>query len=193
MTEEKEGLPVLLFASRGEWGRWLDEHHASTEGVWLQFAKKGSGVTTVTYDEAVEMALCYGWIDSQAARLDDRYWLQRYTPRRKRSKWSRINREKAEKLIAGGLMQPAGLLEVERAMADGRWDAAYDGPKNMAVPQDLLQALKQNEQARAFFDSLNSRNRYAILYQIEDAKKPETRARRIEKYVKMLSNQEKLY
>jgi uncharacterized protein YdeI (YjbR/CyaY-like superfamily) len=186
-------LPILPFATRGAWEAWLDEHHAASEGLWLKIAKKGSGIETVSYPEALEVALCYGWIDGQKASFDDRYWLQRFTPRRSRSKWSKVNRQKATELIERGAMKPAGLREVERAKADGRWDAAYDAQSTATVPDDLRRELEKNDAAREFFQTLNSANRYAILYQIGDAKKPETRARRIEKFVAMLAERKKLY
>ena len=186
-------LPILPFATRGAWEAWLDEHHAASEGLWLKIAKKGSGIETVSYPEALEVALCYGWIDGQKASFDDRYWLQRFTPRRSRSKWSKVNRQKATELIERGAMKPAGLREVERAKADGRWDAAYDAQSTATVPDDLRRQLEKNDAAREFFQTLNSANRYAILYQIGDAKKPETRARRIEKFVAMLAERKKLY
>ena len=186
-------LPILAFATHGAWKAWLDEHHAASEGLWLKIAKKGSGIETVSYPEALEVALCYGWIDGQKASFDDRYWLQRFTPRRSRSKWSKVNRQKATELIERGAMKPAGLREVERAKADGRWDAAYDAQSTATVPDDLRRELEKNDAAREFFQTLNSANRYAILYQIGDAKKPETRARRIEKFVAMLAERKKLY
>ena len=186
-------LPILAFASHGAWEAWLDEHHAASEGLWLKIAKKGSGIETVSYPEALEVALCYGWIDGQKASFDDRYWLQRFTPRRSRSKWSKVNRQKAAELIERGAMKPAGLREVERAKADGRWDAAYDAQSTATVPDDLRRQLEKNDAAREFFQTLNSANRYAILYQIGDAKKPETRGRRIEKFVAMLAERKKLY
>ncbi len=185
-------LPILAFATHGAWEAWLDEHHAASEGLWLKIAKKGSGIETVSYPEALEVALCYGWIDGQKASFDDRYWLQRFTPRRSRSKWSKVNRQKATELIERGAMKPAGLREVERAKADGRWDAAYDAQSTATVPDDLRRELEKNDAAREFFQTLNSANRYAILYQIGDAKKPETRARRIEKFVAMLAERKKL-
>jgi uncharacterized protein YdeI (YjbR/CyaY-like superfamily) len=186
-------LPVVPFASREAWALWLEERHATSDGLWLKIAKKGSGIDTVTYSEALEVALCYGWIDGQKASFDDRYWLQRFTPRRARSKWSKVNRRKAMELIERDDMKPAGLREVERAKADGRWDAAYDAQSTARVPEDLRRELERNEAAREFFETLNSANRYAILYQIQDAKKPETRARRIEKYVAMLGEGKKIY
>ena len=186
-------LPILPFATRGAWEAWLDEHHAASEGLWLKIAKKGSGIETVSYPEALEVALCYGWIDGQKASFDDRYWLQRFTPRRSRSKWSKVNRQKATELIERGAMKPAGLREVERAKADGRWDAAYDAQSTATVPDDLRRQLEKNDAAREFFQTLNSANRYAILYRLQDAKKPETRARRLEQFVTMLKEGRKLY
>jgi uncharacterized protein YdeI (YjbR/CyaY-like superfamily) len=189
----KPDLPIIPFASRDAWGAWLEGQHATSDGLWLKFAKKYSGLETVTYDQAVEIALCYGWIDGQVRSFDEGYYLQRFTPRRPRSKWSKINRQKATKLIERGEMKPAGLREVERAKAEGRWDDAYDAPSTATVPEDLKRALGKNEIAREFFATLDRRNRYTILYQIQDAKRPETRARRIAKYVAMLAEREKPY
>ncbi len=183
----------LAFASREAWETWLAAHHETADGVWLKLAKKGSGLASVSRPEALEVALCYGWIDGQARTLDDSWWLQRFTPRRSRSRWSKINRAKAIELIEKGEMKPAGLREVERAKADGRWDAAYDAPSTSEVPDDLRRALDENKVARDFFESLDSRNRYAILHRIQEAKRPETRARRIAKFVAMLGEQRKLY
>jgi uncharacterized protein YdeI (YjbR/CyaY-like superfamily) len=192
-TKKKPELPIIPFASPKAWETWLEEQHTTSDGLWLKIAKKGSGIETVSYAEALEAALCYGWIDGQKASFDDRYWLQRFTPRKPRSKWSKINRQKATELIERGEMKPAGLREVERAKADGRWDAAYDAQSTATVPDDLRRELEKNEVARVFFSKLDSANRYAILYQIQDAKRPETRARRIAKYVAMLSEQKKIY
>ena len=189
----KSDLPILPFASREAWEAWLEEQHTVSQGVWLKLAKKGSGIETVTFAEALDVALCYGWIDSQADKFDGNYWLQRFTPRKPRSKWSQVNREKVAKLIEAGKMNPAGLREVERAKADGRWDAAYEPPSTATVPDDLRAELEKNVAAREFFETLNSTNRYAILHRIQDAKKPETRARRIAKYVAMLAEGKKLY
>ncbi len=189
----RDALPVIPFASRDAWDAWLAEHHEDADGVWIKIAKKGSGIESVTHPEALEVALCYGWIDGLRDRLDDEYFLQRFTPRRPRSKWSKVNCGKATELIEQGRMRPAGLKEVERAKADGRWDAAYDPWSTVTVPDDLQRELDRNDTAREFFATLDSRNRYAILYRIQDAKKPETRARRIEQYVAMLNNREKLY
>jgi uncharacterized protein YdeI (YjbR/CyaY-like superfamily) len=189
----KPDLPIVPFASRQAWEAFLEGQHASSEGLWLKIAKKGSGIESVTYDQAVEVALCYGWIDGQVRKFDEDYYLQRFTPRRSRSKWSKVNRKKVTELMERGEMKAAGLREVERAKADGRWDAAYDSPSTATVPEDLLRELEKNERARKFFSELDGRNRYAILYQIQDAKRPETRARRIAKYVAMLAERKKPY
>jgi uncharacterized protein YdeI (YjbR/CyaY-like superfamily) len=189
----KDGRPILAFASAEAFETWLEREHASSDGVWIKFAKKGSGVPSVTYAEAVEVGLCYGWIDSLARSLDERFYLQKFTPRRAKSKWSRVNRDKVEELAKQGRMRPAGLAQVELAKQDGRWEAAYSSPANVTVPDDLQQALDANPKAAEFFATLNKSNRYAIVYQLEDAKKPETRTRRLEKFVAMLERGEKLY
>jgi uncharacterized protein YdeI (YjbR/CyaY-like superfamily) len=185
--------PILAFPSAAAWEQWLAEHHDAPDGIWLKIAKKGSGIPSVTYAEAVDAALCYGWIDAQKDSLDDDHWLQRFTPRKRASKWSRINTQRAEALIAQGRMRPAGLREVERAKADGRWEAAYHSQSTATVPDDLAAALAANERAGAFFATLNSANRYAILYRIADAKRPQTRARRIAALVAMLAEHKKLH
>lgn len=184
-------LPVLEFASPAEFESWLRAHHETEPGLWLKVAKKG--FVGVSYPQAVELALCYGWIDGQARSLDQRHYLQRFTPRTARSKWSKINRDKVLALIEAGRMTPAGLRAVEAAKADGRWDAAYAGPASSTVPADLQAALDANPAAGKFFATLDSRNRFAILHRTEDAKRPETRARRIDKFVTMLAAQEKIY
>lgn len=189
MTTE---LPTISFACAEAWEQWLSEHHADA-GVWLKIAKQGSQIATVTYEQALEVALCHGWIDGQKAKLDEHYWLQRFTPRKPASKWSKRNRTKATELITSGRMRPAGLREVELAKTDGRWERAYDGQRTATVPDDLQRALDEHPAAHEFFKTLNSVNRYAILYRIQDAKKPETRARRIEKYVAMLSERKQIH
>ena len=189
----KPDLSIVPFASRDAWEAWLEGQHATSKGLWIKFAKKGSGNESVTYVQAVEVALCYGWIDGQARKFDEDYWLQRFTPRRSRSKWSKVNRQKAMDLVKGGKMKAAGLREVERAKADGRWDAAYDAPSSATVPDDLRRELEKHEKAREFFATLNSANRYAILHRIQDTKRPETRTRRIEKYVAMLREGKRIY
>jgi uncharacterized protein YdeI (YjbR/CyaY-like superfamily) len=185
--------PIKSFATQRAFETWLARNHDRSDGIWLTIARKSSGVRSVTYAEAVEVALCYGWIDGQGKRFDDQQYLQKYTPRRARSRWSKINRDRAMGLIDQGRMQPAGLREIERAKADGRWDAAYDSPSTIEVPDDLRAALRRNKKADAAFAVLDGRNRYAILFQVHDAKRPETRARRIEKFVAMLSEGKKLY
>jgi uncharacterized protein YdeI (YjbR/CyaY-like superfamily) len=186
----KDGKPILDFASQAEWEAWLDTEHSRSDGVWLRFAKKGSGVASVVYAEALDVALCYGWIDSQVARYDERFYLQKFTPRRSRSKWSRINRDKIEALTKEGRMKPAGLEQVELAKADGRWEAAYASPANAAVPDDLRSALDGSPRAAEHFATLTRANRYAIIYRLDDAKKPQTRARRLETLVGMLERGE---
>jgi len=181
------------FAGAEEFRAWLREHHDASPGIWLKVAKKGSGLTTVTYDEAVEVALTFGWIDGQARPGDGTYYLQGFTRRRPQSPWSRRNRDRVEALIEAGAMEPSGLAEVERARADGRWERAYDGQRTARPPADLLEALEGSPAAKRRFASLNSVNRYAILYRIQDAKRPETRARRIAKFVDMLERGETLY
>jgi uncharacterized protein YdeI (YjbR/CyaY-like superfamily) len=188
-----DDLPVLLFASKEGLEAWLVENHAGVEGLWLKIAKKGSGVESVNYAEALELALCFGWIDSQKRGFDESFFLQRFTPRRPRGKWSQINRAKAEELIAAGAMRPAGLSEVEAAKADGRWDAAYAGQRAATVPDDLRQELDRNKAAGEFFARLDSANRYAILYRLQEAKKPETREKRLRKFITMLERGEKIH
>ena len=182
-----DDLPVLPFETREAWAAWLEENHGAQEGVWMKFAKKGTGIPTVTYAEAVEVALCYGWIDGQSKGLDDTWYLQRFTPRRARSMWSKINREKVLDLIERGEMKPAGLAEVERAKADGRWDAAYDPPSRAAVPDDLRSALDANPAAAEAFAKLDAQNRYAILHRLQNVRRADTRARRIATFVEELA------
>jgi len=191
--ETRQNLPILSFASQKNWEEWLDEHHSKSKGIWLKIAKKGAETDTVNYAEALDVALCYGWIDGQKGALDADFWLQKFTPRGPRSKWSKVNREKATALIESGRMKPAGLAEVERAKADGRWEAAYDAQSKASVPEDLQRELDANPDAAAFFATLESYNRYAILYRIQDAKRPETRAQRIEKFIGMLKRGEKVH
>jgi uncharacterized protein YdeI (YjbR/CyaY-like superfamily) len=186
-------LPVLEFASQESWRAWLDKNHSKVDGAWIKYAKKGSGIQSVSYQQAVEIALCYGWIDGKVQSIDDAYYRQRFTPRRPRSKWSKINRDKALALIEAGAMHAAGLAEVERAKADGRWDAAYDSFREIAVPEDLQEQLDKNPVAREFFGTLTKSNRYAILYQIEDAKRQETRVRRITKFIALLNERKGPY
>src|SRR5581483_401396 len=186
-------LPVVSFGSAAEWESWLAANHSASSGVWLKIAKKAADTPTVNYAEALDVALCFGWIDGQKGALDDTHWLQRFTPRRARSKWSRINRDKAVALIESGRMRPAGLREVTAAQQDGRWEAAYAGQRTSEVPPDLAAALAANPEAEAFFKTLSSANRYAILYRTNEAKRPETRAQRIAKFVTMLAAHETIH
>ncbi|MCP3142291.1 YdeI/OmpD-associated family protein [Pyxidicoccus xibeiensis] len=186
-------LPILPFESPKAWETWLAKHHASSRGVWLKLGKKGTGIASVTYPEALDVALAWGWIDGQKGSFDDAWWLQKFTPRGARSVWSKINRDKVAALIAAGKMQPPGLAVVESAKQDGRWDAAYDSPSKVVVPDDLKAALDANPRAAAYFATLNSANRYAILWRVHTAKKAETRARRIAQFVEMLARHESLH
>jgi uncharacterized protein YdeI (YjbR/CyaY-like superfamily) len=185
--------PTESFESPEAWERWLAKHHDSAAGVWCKIAKKGSGLKTVAYPEVLDIAISYGWIDGQRKGLDDTHFLQKFTPRGPRSRWSKINRAKATRMIESGEMKPAGLREVELAQADGRWDAAYDSHRTATVPDDLQAALDANPAAREFFATLNSQNRYSVLYRVQDAKRPETRARRIAQFVDMLARGEAIY
>jgi uncharacterized protein YdeI (YjbR/CyaY-like superfamily) len=187
-------LPELVVRDAAAWRTWLAGHHADPVGVWLVLAKKGTEKpTSLTYDQALEEALCHGWIDGQAGRRDDATYRQRFTPRRRRSAWSKRNTGIAERLIAEDRMRPAGHAEVQRAKADGRWEAAYAGPASMEVPADLAEALAAEPKAQAMFEGLNSQNRYAILYRIVTAKRADTRARKIEEFVAMLSRGETVH
>jgi uncharacterized protein YdeI (YjbR/CyaY-like superfamily) len=189
-----DDLPELTVADAAAWRRWLSEHHENPAGVWLVLAKKGTTQpTSLTYDRALVDALCHGWIDGQARRRDETTYYQRFTPRRARSPWSQRNVGIVSNLMAEGRMHPAGLAEVERARADGRWDAAYAGPASIQVPADLVAALTAEPRAQAMFDILTGQNRYAILYRIDGAKRPDTRARRIEQFVAMLARGETVY
>jgi uncharacterized protein YdeI (YjbR/CyaY-like superfamily) len=180
-------LPILEFADRDAWARWLEVEHGTSPGVWLKIAKKASGIATVTHADALEEALCYGWIDGQGSPHDVTFYLQRFTPRRRRSKWSQNNRDKAAKLIEQGRMRPAGLAEVEAARQDGRWEAAYPPQSSQAIPEDFQRALDENPAAREFFATLRGTRRYSFIYRLADAKRPETRARRIREFVAMLA------
>lgn len=181
------------FRSVDEWERWLSANHARSEGVWLKLAKRGSGAVSVSYAEALETALLFGWIDGQKQKLDDRFWLQRFTPRGPRSRWSEKNRTSAIELVKAGRMRRAGLDEIDRAKADGRWDAAYESQSRATIPSDLQRALDENERAAAFFKTLDGHNRFAILYRVRDAKRPDTRAKRIATYTEMLARGETLH
>jgi uncharacterized protein YdeI (YjbR/CyaY-like superfamily) len=188
-----EELEILLFAGPDDFEQWLEANGDSSPGLWLKIAKKGAPEPSVTYAEAVELALCFGWIDSQKRGLDDTHFLQRFTPRRPRGRWSKINRERCEALEAAGALRPAGAAEVAAAKDDGRWEAAYEGARTAEVPVDLQQELDANPKAAAFFADLDGNNRYAILYRLQEAKKPETRERRLRKFIAMLERGEKIH
>jgi uncharacterized protein YdeI (YjbR/CyaY-like superfamily) len=185
--------PVVRVKSQREWERWLERNHSKVKAVWIEFAKKGVPIKTVTYPEAVESALCYGWIDGMGKSGGPEISLQRFTPRGPRSRWSKINREKALRLIDEGRMKPSGFEAIERAKQNGEWDKAYDPPSTATVPDDLQKALNRNAKAKKFFASLDSQNRYSILHRVAAAKKPETRAARITKFVEMCAKGEKIY
>lgn len=182
-----------LFKSQADWATWLKKNHRTNSGLWLRLAKKDSGLRSVTYQQALEVALCYGWIDGQKRPENERTWLQRFTPRSAKSIWSKINCEKAERLIASGTMKVAGIEAVESAKKDGRWKAAYDSPGKSTVPDDLQTALDANPRAKAFFEALDRANRYAILWRIQTVKKAETRARKIQEFIAMLERKEKIH
>lgn len=190
MTQDPE---TVVFESAEAFEAWLGENHAASTGIWLKLRKKSPGIVSLDYAQALDVALCYGWIDGQKAKFDDEWWLQRFTPRRPRSKWSKINQGKVAALTEQGRMRPPGQAEIDRAKADGRWEAAYESPKNATVPDDLAAALASDPAAAAFFENLDRTNRYAILHRVHDAKRAETRARRIEKFVAMLAKGEKLH
>jgi uncharacterized protein YdeI (YjbR/CyaY-like superfamily) len=191
-TARSDADPILEPPSAAAWDAWLRANHARSAGIWLRIPKKGAE-STLTYATALDAALIWGWIDSQKQTLDDTAWLQRFSPRKPRSPWSKINCAKAEALIAAGRMEAPGLAEVDRAKRDGRWERAYDSPKTMTVPSDLAESLDQNARARAFFDTLDATNRFAILYRVTTAKLPETRAKRIATLVAMCAAHETLH
>jgi uncharacterized protein YdeI (YjbR/CyaY-like superfamily) len=184
---------ALEFANRKAWAGWLDKNHSQSSGIWMRLAKKASGGQSVSYSEALEVALCYGWIDGQKRSDGEAAWLQKFIPRANKSNWSKINRKKMLALIEAGRMKPAGLQAIERAKADGSWDAAYDSPSTAIVPGDLQAALDKNPRAKTFFSTLDSQNRYAVLYRIQTVKKAETRSRKIQQFVEMLARNEKLH
>ncbi len=186
-------IPVRLFKRQKDWATWLNKNHATSSGVWLQLAKKASALKSVSYAEALEVALCYGWIDGQKNSWDESAWLQKFSPRGPRSIWSKINRAKAEELIRSGRMKPAGLAAIEQARKTGQWEAAYDSHRTATVPDDFQAELDKNPKAQAFFNTLDSGNRYAILFRLQTVKKAGTRARRIEQFIGMLEKKEKLH
>jgi uncharacterized protein YdeI (YjbR/CyaY-like superfamily) len=192
VPETKGDLPVLEFKDQAAWERWLEANHTEGGGAWIKFAKKAAPVSTVNYGQALDVALCYGWIDGQVSRYDEHYYLQRFTPRRTRSKWSQINRQKATELIDSGKMKPAGLAAVEAAKADGRWDAAYPGQAQATVPDDFRRALGQHPEAKAFFETLTGSTRYAFLVRLHNVTRPHARAKRIASYIELLAQRKTL-
>jgi uncharacterized protein YdeI (YjbR/CyaY-like superfamily) len=188
-----DSLPSRRFASEHDWAAWLERNHDRSPGLWLRIAKKGADVPSVSYPEALDVALCYGWIDGQKRPQSDTFWLQKFGPRAKTGLWSRLNREKALALVAAGRMRPSGMAAIQRAKADGRWKGAYDSARTSTVPEDLEGALKRNAKARRFFEALDRANRYAILFRLQTAKKAETRARRLADFLKMLEQGRKIH
>jgi uncharacterized protein YdeI (YjbR/CyaY-like superfamily) len=186
LPDTHDGLKVIAFASADRWWKWLERNHGKSSGVWIAIAKKGSGIDSVHYPEVLDHALCFGWIDGRRERLDEVRFLQRFTPRRARSRWSQVNRRRAEELIDDGVMHEAGLAEVERAREDGRWEAAYPPQTASAVPPDLQRELDASPLLAERFAALSAQNRYSILYRLQDARRPETRARRLAQFVAML-------
>jgi uncharacterized protein YdeI (YjbR/CyaY-like superfamily) len=193
MSGKPESIPIRLFKTKQHWAAWLDKNHRSNEGLWLRLAKKSSNLKSVSYKEALEVAICYGWIDGQKRPESDTAWLQRFLPRGSKSLWSKINREKALALIASGEMKPAGLEAIESAKKHGQWESAYDSPSGATVPDDFQAALDANPRAKAFFETIDRVNRYAVLWRIQTAKKAETRVRKIEQFIEMLERGEKIH
>jgi uncharacterized protein YdeI (YjbR/CyaY-like superfamily) len=190
---DKPDLPIIPFASQQIWEQWLELNHAISKGIWLQMFKKSSGIASVNYAEALDVALCYGWIDGQLKSIDELSYMQRFTPRRPRSIWSKRNIEHIARLTNEGRMKPAGIREAEAAKADGRWEVAYDGQGTMSLPSDFQEVLLKNEKAFAFYESLNKDNKYAIAWRIQTAKRPETREKRMKEILEMLGREEKFH
>jgi uncharacterized protein YdeI (YjbR/CyaY-like superfamily) len=193
MKNKKDNLPIRIFKTSDEWEKWLDKNHGSATGIWLQLYKKVSGKPSINHKEALEVALCYGWIDGVANKFDETSYLQRFTPRRPKSIWSKKNIENVNRLIAAGKMKPAGVKEIESAKADGRWDAAYDSPANMEIPKDFLKELSKNAKAKKIFQTLNRTNIFSITWRLQTAKKPETREKRMKAILEMLSKGRKFH
>jgi uncharacterized protein YdeI (YjbR/CyaY-like superfamily) len=185
--------PVLFFEKKEDWNNWLENNHSESKGIWIKIMKKASGIESLNYKEALEVALCYGWIDGQKNPFNDVAWLQKFTPRNPKSIWSKINKEKAELLIKEEKMRAAGLTAIENAKLNGNWDIAYDSYKTASIPDDLQLEFDRNESARSFFETLNRTNRYAILFRIQNTKNAITRKNRIDKFIQMLEKKEKLY
>ena len=186
-------FPVIAFQSQNKWRSWLSKNHSFADGIWLRLYKKDSGIKSINHDEALDEALCYGWIDGQAKSFDEESYLQKFTPRRKRSLWSKRNREKVEQLIKDGKMHSSGLKEIDTAKSDGRWEEAYDSPKNMKIPDDFLKELSKKPEAFAFFNTLNKTNKFSIGWRLQTAKKPETREKRIKTIIEMMEQGKKFH
>jgi uncharacterized protein YdeI (YjbR/CyaY-like superfamily) len=193
MKNKKDDLLIQIFKTSDEWEKWLDKNYGSATGIWLRLYKKASGISFINHREALDVALCYGWIDGQANKYDEKSYLQRFTPRRPKSIWSKKNIENVNRLIAADKMKPAGLKEVELAKADGRWKAAYDSPANMEIPKDFLKELSKNPKAKKFFQTLNKTNTYSITWRLQTAKKQETREKRMKVILEMLSKGQKFH
>ncbi|MBP7832407.1 MAG: YdeI/OmpD-associated family protein [Candidatus Levybacteria bacterium] len=189
----KDGKPISSFSSQDTWENWLSKNHDISDGIWIKFYKKDSGLASFVYKEALDTALCYGWIDGQVNRYDEKSYLQKFTPRRKGSNWSQRNTEHAARIIKEGKMKPAGLTEIEKAKSDGRWDKASAPPSETVIPEDFLKEINKNTKAKDFWEKLNKTNKYTMVWQIDEAKKEETRTKRIKKFVDMLENGQKLY
>lgn len=185
--------PILPFKTPKAFAAWVAKEKADSPGVWIKIAKKGSGHASITYEEAIDVALCHGWIDGLKRSFDAEWFLQRFTPRTPRSPWSQINVDKVARLIAAGEMKPGGQKQIDAAKADGRWERAYGGARMMAVPDDLTAALKKNRKAAAFFETITKTNRYAILWRLHEAKRPETREKRLKTFVEMLARGETIH
>ncbi|HXX76992.1 MAG TPA: YdeI/OmpD-associated family protein, partial [Ktedonobacteraceae bacterium] len=192
-VKNSDNLSILPFETQQDWEAWLKENHAESKGIWLKIAKKEAHTPSVSYAEALDSALCYGWIDGQKAAFNEKYWLQKFTPRTAKSIWSKANCARAEALITEGRMQPEGLRQIEQAKADGRWERAYESQSKIVIPNDFQSELDKNPKARDFFNSLDSANRYAFLFRIHAVKKPETRSAKIQKFIEMLNQQRKLH
>ena len=189
----KKEYDIITFKNGQEFRNWLSKNHAISHGVWIKMFKKTSGIESIDHKEAIIEGFCYGWIDGQSKGLDDKSWLQKFTPRGKKSMWSKINVEHVERLTKEGKMHEAGLAQVKAAKADGRWDQAYDSPANMVIPEDFLKALAKDKKAEAFFNTLNKTNKFAIGFRLQTAKKPETRERRMKVILEMMANEKKFY
>ncbi len=193
MKNTLNNIPIVSMKRGQDWAAWLKKNHAASPGIWMRFYKKDAGAVSITHAEALDEALCYGWIDGQLQKYDEQSWLQKFTPRRAKSIWSKKNAERALQLIKLGRMKPAGLNEIEKAKADGRWERAYDSPAKMTFPDDFLKELSKDKKALNFFESLNKANKYAIAWRLQTAKKPETKEKRMRQILEMLSQGKKFH